>query len=254
MCLIVVALNEHPDYSLIVVANRDEFYDRGTAPANFWEDHPEVLGGRDLQACGTWLAMNVNGRISMVTNYRDPSRINPDAPSRGQLVTDYVLSTDRPLRYMEQVALKGDGYNGFNLLVGSPKELYYYSNYGNGVAAVPPGLHGLSNHLLDTPWPKVKNALQKVRPILNASPIEPERLLDVMYDDAVAPEAELPDTGIGPELERRLSSMFIKSQGYGSRSTTVVLVDRTYHVQFVERVYNTADFTYTAQSFDFQIR
>ena len=148
----------------------------------------------------------------------------------------------------------GDRYNGFNLLVGNPNELYYYSNYGNGVTAVPPGLHGLSNHLLDTPWPKVKNALQKVRPILKAKSVNPEGLLDVMYDDTVAPDAELPDTGIGPELERQLSSMFIKSQGYGSRSTTVVMVDRDNHVQFIERAYNTGDFSYTAQSFDFQIQ
>lgn len=254
MCLIVLALNGHPDYRLIVVANRDEYYDRRTAPANYWEDHPGVLGGRDLQAGGSWLAMNTNGRISMVTNYRDLARFNPAAPSRGHLVTDYVLSTDRPLRYMEDVALRGDMYNGFNLLTGNAKELYYYSNYGNGIAAVPPGLHGLSNHLLDTPWPKVKNALQKVRPILDADRVDLGRLLDAMYDDTVAPDSELPDTGVGPELERQLSSMFIKSQGYGSRSTTAVLVDRANQVQFVERVYNPTDFSYTTQSFDFQIQ
>ncbi|HLT72396.1 MAG TPA: NRDE family protein [Cyclobacteriaceae bacterium] len=254
MCLIVVALNEHPDYRLIVVANRDEAYDRDTAPANYWKDHPDVLGGRDLKACGTWLAMNVNGRISMITNYRDPGRINPNAPSRGQLVTDYVLSSDRPLRYMEHVASKGDQYNGFNLLAGSPKELYYYSNYGNGIAPVGPGLHGLSNHLLNTPWPKVKNAVQKVKSILNAKSVDPERLVEAMYDDAVAPDVELPDTGVGRELERQLSSMFIKSPGYGSRSSTAVLVGRDNHVRFVERVYNTGDFSYTTQSFDFQIR
>lgn len=254
MCLVVVALNHHPDYRLIVVANRDEFYNRATAPANYWQDHPAVLGGRDLQAGGTWMAMNVNGRISMITNYRDLSRINPAAPSRGHLVTDYVLSADRPLTYLEQVASNGDNYNGFNLLVGNPKELYYYSNYGSGIAPVPPGLHGLSNHLLGTPWPKVKNALQKVRSILNAKSVDPAKLLEVMYDDAVAQDSDLPDTGVGLELERILSSMFIKSHEYGSRSTTAVLVDRANHVQFIERVYNTGDFSYATQSFDFRIQ
>lgn len=253
MCLIVVSLNNHPDYQLIVAANRDEFYNRATASANYWDEHPDVLGGRDLQAGGTWLAMNLNGRIGMVTNYRDLTRINPVAPSRGALVADYVSSDVRPLRYMEQVASEGDRYNGFNLLVGSPRELYYYSNYGQGITAVPPGLHGLSNHLLNTPWPKVKKALQMVRPVLDANTIDIDRLMDVMYDDAVAPDAELPDTGLGPARERALSSMFIKSPGYGSRNTTVVLVDRANNVRFAERVYNTADFSYTTQSFDFQI-
>lgn len=254
MCLIVVALNNHPDYKLIVATNRDEFYGRKTASARYWEDHPEVLGGRDLQAGGTWLAMNVDGRISMVTNYRDLSKIRSGAPSRGYLVADYVLSTDHPLKYMEQVAAKGDQYNGFNLIAGTPDELYYYSNYGEGIRAIPPGLHGLSNHLLGTPWPKVRNALQKVNTILEGATVDAGELLDAMYDDAMAPDADLPDTGVGLELERKLSSIFIKAQGYGSRNTTVITVDRTNHVRFVERTYNTSDFSYSTQTFDFQIR
>lgn len=252
MCLIVISLNNHPDYKLIVAANRDEFYKRETAFAHYWKDHPEVLGGRDLQAGGTWLAMNVNGRISMVTNYRDLSRVKAEAPSRGHLVSDYVLSTEHPLKYMERVAARGDQYNGFNLITGSPDELYYYSNYGDGVTAVPPGLHGISNHLLGTPWPKVKRALQKVDDILKNA-VEVEGLLDAMYDDAVARDEELPDTGVGLELERELSSIFIKTRGYGSRNTTVITVDRANQVQFVERAYNPVDFSYTTQSFDFRI-
>ena len=254
MCLIVVSLNDHPNYKLIVATNRDEFYNRKTASAQYWEDHPQVLGGRDLQAGGTWLAMNVNGRIAMVTNYRDLDRYNPSAPSRGHLVADYVLSTDPPLQYMEQVASKGAQYNGFNLLAGSPNELYYYSNYGQGVVPVQPGLHGLSNHLLNTPWPKVKTATQKVRSILNEKTVDVEQLLDAMYDDAVAPDAELPDTGVGLEMERQLSSIFIKTPQYGSRNTTVIMVDRADNVRFIERVYDPSDFSYTTQSFDFQIQ
>lgn len=252
MCLIVISLNNHPDYKLIVTANRDEFYKRETASAQYWEDHPEVLGGRDLRAGGTWLAMNVNGRIGMVTNYRDLSRVKAEAPSRGHLVSDYVLSTEHPLKYMERVAVKGEQYNGFNLIAGSPDELYYYSNYGEGVTAVPPGLHGISNHLLGTPWPKVKRALQKVDGLLKNA-IDVEGLLDAMYDDVVARDEELPDTGVGLELERELSSMFIKTRGYGSRNTTVITVDRANHVQFVERTYHPVDFSYTTQSFDFHI-
>lgn len=198
--------------------------------------------------------MNVNGRISMVTNYRDYSRIDPIAPSRGQLVSDYLLSDDRPLRYMERIAADGDRYNGFNPIAGNARELYYYSNYGNGVSAVPPGLHGLSNHLLNTPWPKVKNAVAKVKPIMTANRVDIDDLMDAMYDDTLATDADLPDTGIGVARERLLSPIFIKSPGYGSRNTTVVLVDRSDKVQFVERSYNITDFSYTTQAFSFRIR
>lgn len=253
MCLIVLSLNEHPDYPLIVAANRDEFYDRKTAPASFWSDHPEILGGRDLVACGTWLAMNRNGRIAMVTNYRDFSRQIPDAPSRGGLVTDYLMSDAHPHAYMQDVARRGHRYNGFNLIVGNPRELYYYSNYADGVAPVPPGLHGISNHLLNTPWPKVRRATQTIGALIRDGIGKPEPFLDALYDDATAADDELPDTGVGLERERQLSSVFIKSPGYGSRCSTVVLVDRNNQVRFVERVYNPADFSYSGQSFTFRI-
>src|SRR3970040_506632 len=157
MCFLVVSLNEHPAYKLIVATNRDEFYNRRTASADYWSEHPQVLGGRDLEAGGTWMAMNRNGRISMVTNYRDPSNINRAALSRGKLVSDYVRTDARPLSYLENVAANARLFNGFNLIVGNQNELYYFSNHGDGIAPVPPGLHGLSNHLLDTPWPKVRN-------------------------------------------------------------------------------------------------
>jgi uncharacterized protein with NRDE domain len=253
MCLIVLSLNEHPDYPLIVAANRDEFYERKSAPASFWSDHPEILGGRDLVACGTWLAMNRNGRVAMVTNYRDLSRYKPDAPSRGGLVTDYLLSDAHPLAYMDDVAGRGHLYNGFNLIVGNPRELYYYSNYGDGVKAIPPGLHGISNHLLNTPWPKVRKATQAIGTLIRNGVGDPEVLLDALYDDEVAADNELPDTGVGLERERQLSSVFIKSPGYGSRSSTVILVNRDNEVQFAERVYDPADFSYSGQSYTFQI-
>lgn len=253
MCLIVLSLNEHPEYPLIVAANRDEFYDRKTAPAAFWEDHPEILGGRDLVAYGTWLAMNRNGRVAMVTNYRDLSRQKKDAPSRGELVTDYLLSDLHPLAYMEEVARRGDEYNGFNLIVGNPRELYYYSNYGDGVTAVRPGLHGISNHLLNTPWPKVRKATQTIGGLIRNGVADPEPFLDALYDDTTAPDEELPDTGVGLDWERRLSSVFIKSKGYGSRCSTVIQVDRDNRVRFTERVYDPADFSYSGQSFTFEI-
>lgn len=254
MCLIFLSVQQHPQYKLIVAANRDEFYERKTAPADYWQDHPEILGGRDLEAHGTWMAMNKNGRIAMVTNYRDIRNIKPDAPSRGALVTDYLLESNSPENYLEQVAKKGKEYNGYNLIVGSAQELWYNSNYKEGVHQLSPGLHGLSNHLLDSPWPKVERGLEKMRKILVGENVSSDRLFEVLWDDVIAADDKLPDTGIGLERERALSSMFIKSPGYGTRCSTVVLIDKNNTVQFSERVYDLQTFTHTQKDFDFTIQ
>lgn len=253
MCLIFLSIQDHPRYKLIVAANRDEFYQRKTAAAAHWNDHPEILGGRDLEAQGTWMAMNKNGRIAMVTNYRDLRNLKTVAPSRGTLVTDYLLELNSPENYLKDVAAKGHEYNGFNLIVGSPEELWYNSNYKQGVEQLSPGLHGLSNHLLDTPWPKVERGLEKMRKLVTSNEILSAQLFDILFDDAVAPDNRLPDTGIGLERERALSSMFIKSPGYGTRCSTVILIDRNNSVQFSERVYDLQTFAYTQKDFDFII-
>lgn len=254
MCLIFLSVQDHPHYKLIVAANRDEFYQRKTAPAEYWLDHPEILGGRDLEAHGTWMAMNKNGRIAMVTNYRDIRNIKPTAPSRGALVTDYLLEVGSPENYLNQLASKGEAYNGFNLIVGTPEELWYHSNYKKGVYKLSPGSHGLSNHLLDTPWPKVERGLGKMRKILLGEIISTSQLFDVLFDDVVAADDKLPDTGVGLERERVLSSMFIKSPGYGTRCSTVVLIDKNNNVQFSERVYDLRTFTHTQRDFEFIIQ
>ena len=254
MCLIFLSVQDHPQYKLIVAANRDEFYQRKTAPAEFWNDHPEILGGRDLEAHGTWMAINKNGQIAMVTNYRDLKNIKTIAPSRGALVTDYLLASDSPADYLEQVAQRGSTYNGFNLIVGSAEELWYNSNYKDGVYKLSPGLHGLSNHLLDTPWPKVERGLGKMKTILKTNKITTDQLFEVLFDDAIAADDKLPDTGVGLERERMLSSMFIKSPGYGTRCSTVVLIDKNNTVQFSERVYNLQTFAHTQRDFNFVIK
>lgn len=253
MCLIFFSIQNHPTYSLIVTSNRDEFYDRKTAEAGFWKDNPQVLGGRDLEAGGTWMGLTRSGKISLVTNYRDPKNINPQAPSRGHLVSDF-LEKDIPAEaYMMEVERKGRSYNGFNLLAGSLDELWYCSNYRAGVETLKPGLYGLSNHLLDTPWPKVVRGKEKLSPILQKSKLDPEELFEFLYDDHRAPDALLPDTGIGPDREKALSSMFIKTTGYGSRCSTVVLVDKQKHVLFSERVFDLKTFVHTTRNFEFSI-
>jgi uncharacterized protein with NRDE domain len=252
MCLIFLSVNNHPDFKLIVAANRDEFYNRKTAPAEFWSDHPEVLGGRDLEAGGTWLGVSKSGRISMITNYRDLTNINPKAPSRGQLVLDYLTSRVSPSAYLQSLEPKAKQYNGFNLITGTPDELWYFSNYREGVQELQPGLYGLSNHLLETPWPKVANGKRKMKELLSKS-FKPEDFFNLLFDDQVAADNLLPDTGVGLERERALSSMFIKSPGYGTRCSTVVMVDNSHQIFFTERVYDLETFSYTENTFTFKI-
>lgn len=253
MCLIFISHKNHPTYKLIVAGNRDEFYNRRTAPAAFWEDHPGVFGGRDLEGGGTWLGMNRAGKISMLTNYRDPKHIDPMAPSRGHLVADFLFDNSTAETYIKDVEKRGSQYNGFNLLLGSPEELWYYSNYKQGADKLVPGFYGLSNHLLDTPWPKVVRGKEKFKPLLAKPTLDPDEIFDMLYDAEPAPDDKLPDTGLSVDRERALSSMFIKTDGYGSRCSTVVLADYSGNITFVERVYNLSTFMYTTQTFHIKI-
>jgi uncharacterized protein with NRDE domain len=253
MCLIFLSLGQHPRYKLVVAANRDEFYARRTAPATFWSDAPYILGGRDLEAGGTWMGITKQGRISLITNYRDPQHIDPAAPSRGKLVSDFLHGKESPEAYLKNIASSGIAYNGFNLLVGNAESLWYYSNYRDGIDQITPGLHGLSNHLLETPWPKVVRGKQKMTAILQHTNITEEELLALLYDNTLADDAQLPDTGVGLERERMLSSMFIKSPHYGTRCSTIVLIDHNNRVTFAERTYNTQTFQHTTQNFTFTL-
>ena len=236
-----------------MAANRDEFYKRPTEKADFWKESDDVLAGRDLQAGGTWMGVTRRGKISMLTNYRDPGNINPEAPSRGHLVANYLKSNVEPYRYLEGVAENGETYNGFNLIAGSMDELYYYGNYDSSVKRIAPGTHGLSNHLLDTPWPKLSGGKQKLNQLLQKEDLDVEELFQMLYDDAIAPDNLLPDTGIGLQWERLLSPMFIKSEQYGSRCSTVVLVDYDNQLTFSERIYDTTTFSHQTNTYRFKI-
>jgi uncharacterized protein with NRDE domain len=253
MCLIFFALNQHPTYKLVVAANRDEFYARKTAPAHFWEDNTGIVGGRDLEASGTWMAMNREGKIGLVTNYRDPANINPDAPSRGQLVSDFLINGDAPDEYLDKISARASQYNGFNLLTGYPDELWYLSNYRKGIQKLESGVYGLSNHLLDTPWPKVHRGKGKFASAIRDKVIEPDTLFELLYDEQRAEDQSLPNTGIGLERERALSSMFIKTTGYGTRCSTVILVSHDNQVLFSERVYDLDTFAHRTSRYQFSI-
>lgn len=253
MCLIFLSLNNHPTYKLVVAANRDEFYQRKTAPAGFWHDHPDIVGGRDLEASGTWLGMTRQGRISLVTNYRDLKNLKQQAPSRGALVSEFLSNNHYAKSYLQDVSARAAAYNGFNLITGNVDELWYFSNYQNEVRKIETGLYGLSNALLDTPWPKVENGKKNMKSILDSSEINPTDLFELLYNEERASDNTLPDTGVGLERERMLSSMFIKSLNYGTRCSTVILVDHNQQVMFSERVYDLETFHYSTRTFEFQV-
>jgi uncharacterized protein with NRDE domain len=228
MCLIVLAYRVHPRFPLIVAANRDEFLDRPTESAHFWKDAPHILAGRDQRAGGTWLGITRTGRFAAITNYRDLRMVFPPGPSRGLLVKEAL---ERDIDPMATTA-----YAGFNLIYGRISDLRYHNNIEGTDQALSSGIHGLSNHFLDTPWPKVVKARREMELLLSAPEAELTKgLFELLADDAVAPHASLPDTGLPPEMERAASSIFIRTPGYGTRCSTVVLVDADGKVRFEER-------------------
>lgn len=235
MCLLVFQYDDHPQYSLIFGGNRDEFYGRPTAPADFWKEAPHVLAGRDLKAGGTWMGVTRRGHWGVVTNIRDREPHRADARSRGELVADYLLEEPDPRAYLEGVAEEAEQYNGFNLLVGTPESLFYLSNRNAQVQAIEPGLHGLSNDHLDTPWPKVRRARDGLKKKIEAGEVSIEALLNLLDDRRPAPDDQLPDTGLGTEREQMLSPIFIEGEDYGTRASTVLLIERTGAVTFAER-------------------
>jgi len=253
MCLILFAWKMHETYPLILAANRDEFYERPSAPAAFWADAPDLLAGRDLKAGGTWLGITRNGRLAAITNYRDPASLKKEAPSRGHLVSDYLRGRESPDEYLQRLDPRAGRYNGFSLLVGDRSELFYYSNRGEA-SRLAPGIHGMSNHLLDTPWPKVNRGKQTLERLLagDRNP-SPEALLDLLASRSRPPDDQLPDTGVGLEWERILSPLFIESPTYGTRCSTVLLIDRQGVVTFVERVFNGGSEPRVTSRFDFRI-
>ncbi|HVJ49301.1 NRDE family protein [Desulfitobacterium sp.] len=232
MCLILLAYDCHPQYKFVIAANRDEFYKRPTLPANFWPDNPDILAGRDLEQGGTWMGITTAGRFAALTNYRDPFQEKPQAPSRGYLVRDYLNSDLSPESYLKDLRAGRVEYNGFNLLTGTTQTLYYYSNQEKAIRRVEKGFHGLSNSLLDVAWPKVRKGVKALEGCLQEQNIEVEQLFEIMTDQERPSDSELPHTGVSLELERKLSSLYIVSPDYGTRSTTILLVNHHNRVQF----------------------
>jgi uncharacterized protein with NRDE domain len=236
MCLILFAHKTHPDYPLVMAANRDEAYARATAPAGFWQDCPQIYGGRDLEQLGTWLGITRHGKVAAVTNFRDGHAVKNSLRSRGELVANYLRGNWSARDYVNGVGRDAQAYNGFNLIAGDLDELHYISNRGHRTQVIAPGIHGLSNHLLDIPWPKVERGKAIIAGLLRHPPQEMiEGLFALLADRTTAADDALPDTGVGLPRERVLSPAFIISPVYGTRSSTVLLVDNHGQVLFIER-------------------
>jgi uncharacterized protein with NRDE domain len=248
MCLIVFAHQVHRRYSLVLAANRDEFHARPTAAAAEWEDWPGIFGGRDLLSGGTWLGVTRTGRWAALTNFRDPREFGHSGPSRGDLVARFLGSSSSPGEYLQQVLPEFDRYAGFNLLLGAEGRLFWTSNRWPGETdpdsppherrfrELEPGIYGLSNDLLDTPWPKVERGKREITKLLRSdSRIGTEMLMELLMERTRAADHELPSTGVELEMERALSSLFISLPEYGTRSSSALLLERDGALLLAER-------------------
>ena len=236
MCLIVFGYKVSEEYPLVLAANRDEFYRRPTLAMHFWEDSPDILAGKDLEQGGTWFGLHKNGMFAALTNYRNPAAIKPNAPSRGEIIIDFLKSKKPPEKFIHDFRSKAPSYNGFNLIFGNTDHLFWFTNLTNRIERVSPGIHGLSNRFLNTPWPKVesgKNAMKKMM----TTAITSDHLFSLLKDRFVPEDHRLPETGIGLEWERILSPLFIESDTYGTRSSTAMQIDWKGNMKITERTY-----------------
>lgn len=225
MCLLVFGVEGCGGKRFVVAANRDEFLDRPTKSLNYLDEKKRVAGGRDLTAGGTWLAVSKGKQFGALTNYRDPSRQKNGAPSRGDIILQYLESGLSAQEYLKRLRLTAQMYNGFNLILHDDSGCFYYSNVSDRIQMLGPGLYGLSNHFLNTPWPKVIRAKELLQPqIMDKEIVVAESVFASLRDQWRPLDAQLPDTGIGLEWERQLSSIFITAPNYGTRSSTVVVM------------------------------
>jgi uncharacterized protein with NRDE domain len=236
MCLIIFAHRAHPDYPLLVSANRDEYYGRPTDNAHYWPEDTGLLAGRDLLAGGTWLGITRTGRFAAITNHRNPDTTPQQPRSRGMLTLDFLRGAMSPADYLDQISQRANAYAGFNLLLGDGEELYYFSNIAGAVQRLEPGIYGVGNALLDTPWPKLLLGKEKLRTSLDGK-LDHAALQAIISGREYAPDSTLPDTGLEQERERMLSAQFICSPSYGTRATTTLKVHCEGGIDFSETTY-----------------
>lgn len=252
MCLVVLAWRAAPAHRLVLAGNRDEAHARPAAPMDWWQQ-PRLLAGRDLEAGGTWLGVDERGRFGVVTNFRG-GLVVTNGPSRGGLIPAYLAGAIGPCAFLESLAPQATRYTGFSLLLGDPTELAYFSNCGPAAPRrLPAGVYGLSNGTLDAPWPKVAVARARLAALLAKAPPSAPELLELLADRTPAADAELPDTGVGLEHERRLSPAFVVGPVFGTRSSSALLLADDGGVTAVERVYGADGRPLATRRFDFQV-
>ncbi len=260
MCLILTSWQSHPEYPLVVLANRDEFYERATDPMHWWDDHPHILAGRDRAdvkgQSGTWMGISKSGRFAAITNVRAPSEKNPDAQTRGEITAKFLKSSDNPETFIDTHSHTFNRYNGFNLLAtdlsNKNPALVWLSNrvlMGKNLRPrkvmnpqrLNPGIYGLSNGMLDTPWPKVQHRVGAFAQLLAMDTGQfkrSEHYLRAMEDLTQAPDDYLPQTGVSYEWEKVLSSAFIRTPNYGTRSTSLIRIRKDGRYEVIEKLFN----------------
>ena len=239
MCLILFAWRKHADYPLVVIANRDEFYARPTRDAHWWDD-ADVFAGRDLEAGGTWLGLDRRGRFAAVTNVREPGGMEPGKKTRGDLTRGYLAGDDDAETYLQGLAAHDQDYAGFNLLLGDAGGLWFYSNRERRIRSIEAGVYGVSNGAFDEPWPKLSSGKAELEALIEGG-IDAAALMEILTDHRIAEDHELPSTGVTLDIERLLSSRFIRSPDYGTRACSVVTIDRERRVDFQEQNYTDSE-------------
>ena len=233
MCLILFAYRQHAEYPLVLIANRDEYYARPTRDAHWWDD-ASVFAGRDLEAGGTWLGISRSGRLAAVTNVREPGSMQGGKRSRGELTREYLDSTTPAPEYLQQLQARDQEYAGFNLLLGGAEGLWFYSNREHEIRRIDAGIYGVSNGAFDEPWPKLDSGKRELEALLGNA-IDDTELMNILTDQNIAEDHELPSTGVSLDVERMLSSRFIRSPEYGTRACSVLLFDNQDRISFTEQ-------------------
>ena len=256
MCLILFSLNKHRDYKLVLAANRDEFFERPTLKSEYWKENPNILGGQDVISGGTWLGLTKTGRFIAITNYRDFTLERKNPRSRGEISKKFLLENIDVISFLTEISSKKHLYNGFNLILSDDQfnTIYHYSNVTDQYQQIEEGFHGLSNHLLDTPWPKITYGINKLKNFVENNSNDPTRIYKILRNEIEADDNNLPDTGISYDLEKKLSPVFISMKGYGTRSSTVMFVDYENRVSFYEVTYNEKKEIIGNQAFDLQLK
>jgi uncharacterized protein with NRDE domain len=252
MCLLLISWKTHPRYRLVLAGNRDEFHERPAAPLGWWSDDARILAPRDLKANGTWLGVARSGRFGVVTNFRDLQAPADGAPSRGVLVPRFLTGATSPKEFLDDLRGAAPRYSGFNLLVGGPRALYYFSNRGGTPQVLAPGTYGVANHLLDTPWPKLTRTRGKFERLVSQPDVSADDLFNMLNDREIASDAELPNTGLPLFWERAVSAPFIVNERYGTRSSHVLLVERNGRTILHERRFDSAGVQTGATRFEFK--